>query len=106
MSVTPHSDSAGRATADQRLDQAVTAAVRSRCGRSAAEVKVGTCQGVATLEGRVRGFYQKQVMLKAALAVPGVAQVIDRVEVLPLEPRIPLEGRGLAELRSESQSAA
>jgi len=106
MAVSPLSDSAGRATADQRLVQAVTAAVRSRCGRSVAELKVAISQGVTTLEGRVRGFYQKQVMLKAALAVPGVAEVIDRVEVLPLEPRIPLEGRGLAESRTESQSAA
>jgi len=90
----------GRGPTDERLAQAVAAAVRSRCGRSLANFAVVTHQGVATLHGLVRGYYQKQVMLKAAQAVPGVAQVIDHVEVLPLEPRIPLDGSARAEAHS------
>ena len=107
MNRSPLSNSAERPTADQRLVHAVSAAVRSRCGRSVSELRVAAHQGVTTLEGRVRGYYQKQVMLKAAQAVPGVAQVIDQVEVLPLEPRIPVDGRAFAESKAaESQSAA
>jgi osmotically-inducible protein OsmY len=96
------SHAAGRGSADERLAQAVAAAVRSRCGRSLANFAVATHEGVATLRGVVRGYYQKQVMLKAAQAVPGVAQVIDHVEVLPLEPRIHLD----ASARAEAHSAA
>ena len=106
MNRSPLSNSAPRPTADERLVQTVAAAVRSRCGRSVSELRVAAHQGVTTLEGRVRGYYQKQVMLKAAQGVPGVAQVIDHVEVLPLEPRIPLDGRAFAESKAESQSAA
>ena len=105
-STSPLPNAAARPTADQRLIHAVTAAVRSRCGRSVSDLRVAASQGVTTLEGRVRGYYQKQMMLKAAQAVPGVAQVIDHVEVLPLEPRIPVDGRAFAELKTESQSAA
>jgi len=45
-------------------------------------------------------------MLKSAQAVPGVAQVIDHVEVLPLEPRIHLDGSARAEAHSAAHSAA
>jgi osmotically-inducible protein OsmY len=94
------SQAAGRGSADERLAQAVAAAVRSRCGRSLSNFAVAVHQGVATLHGLVRGYYQKQMMLKAAQAVPGVAHVIDHVEVLPLEPRIPLDGSARAEAHS------
>jgi osmotically-inducible protein OsmY len=98
--IPPHATHRG--SADQRLAVAVAAAIRTRCGRSVAGLAVVARQGVATLHGRVRGFYQKQVVLTAALAVPGVEQVIDHVEVLPLEPEIPLGGSA----RSEAHHAA
>ncbi|MCI0359643.1 MAG: BON domain-containing protein [Planctomycetaceae bacterium] len=91
-----------RYLSDQRLADELARRVRARCGRSLDSFAVSIRQGVATLHGQVRGFYQKQVMLTIVLAVPGIVQVIDQVEVLPLAP--PILMRGSAEL--EEQSAA
>ena len=69
----------------ERLAQSVAGAVHARCGRSVAGLAVTVEHGVATLHGRVRSYYQKQVMLAAARSVPGVVVVIDGVEVTPLD---------------------
>jgi osmotically-inducible protein OsmY len=78
-----------RSSADDRLAQLVLSAVRARCGRKVANFSPTARQGVVTLHGLVRSFYQKQVMLTAVLAVPGVEQILDQVEVVPLEPVCP-----------------
>jgi osmotically-inducible protein OsmY len=70
---------------DGHLTQTVNGAVRLRCGRSVLGLAVTVERGVVTLAGQVRGFYSKQVLLSAARSVRGVVQVIDRVEVLPLD---------------------
>ena len=72
---------------DARLALTVTGAGRSRCGLAVAEFSAVVHEGVATLHGQVRGYYQKQVLLAAVQGVPGIERVIDRVVVLPLEPR-------------------
>ena len=78
-----------RSPADDRLANLVLSAVRARCGRAVANFSPTARQGVVTLQGLVRSFYQKQVMLNAVLGVPGVEQVLDQVEVVPLEPVYP-----------------
>lgn len=77
-----------RSSADDRLAQLVLVAVRARCGRAIANFAPTVREGIVTLHGLVRSFYQKQVMLNAVLAVPGVERVLDQVEVIPLEPFI------------------
>jgi len=106
MSGSTPSHETDRGAADQRLAQAVSVSIRRRCGRWLTGLAAVARQGVVTLHGRVRGYYQKQVMLNAALGVPGVEQVIDHVEVLPLEPEISLGGAGRFEARSDAHSAA
>ena len=86
--------------ANQRLARTVTAAVASRCGRSLTNFTVTANEGVVTLQGRVRGYYLKQVMLTTAQAIAGVERIIDQVDVLPLEPRIVLTGTSTAETTS------
>jgi osmotically-inducible protein OsmY len=89
MPVIASAGSIARSSADDRLANLVLSAVRARCGRSVANFSPTARQGVVTLHGLVRSFYQKQVMLNAVLAVPGVEQILDQVEVVPLEPVCP-----------------
>ena len=84
------------ADANQRLARTVTAAVVSRCGRSLANFSVSANKGVVTLQGKVRGYYLKQIVLTTTQGVAGVERIIDQVDVQPLEPRIVLTGRAEA----------
>jgi osmotically-inducible protein OsmY len=106
MSGSTSSHETDRGTADQRLALAVSVSVRTRCGRSLTDLAAVARQGVVTLHGQVRSYYQKQVMLTAALGVPGVEQLIDHVEVLPVDPEIHFGGAGRSAARSEAHSAA
>jgi osmotically-inducible protein OsmY len=101
MPVIASAGCAVRNSADDRLVQHVLVAVRARCGRAVANFAPSAREGVVTLHGLVRSFYQKQVMLNAVLTVPGVEQILDQVEVVPLEPVQPG-----ALPRSEIHSAA
>ncbi|MDX1946143.1 MAG: BON domain-containing protein [Pirellulaceae bacterium] len=69
---------------DGELAQAVFSAARSRCTRGGIRgLMVGALAGKITLDGRASSFYDKQLLLHAALQVPGVIEVIDRVAVQP-----------------------
>jgi osmotically-inducible protein OsmY len=87
---------------DQRLAVDLAGLVRARCGRALLSFAASFRHGTVTLHGQVRGYYQKQVMLTTVLAMPSVKEVIDHIEVLPLEPAI--RRHGCSEL--EEQSAA
>ena len=65
MSGSTPSHETDRGAADQRLAQAVSVSIRRRCGRWLTGLAAVARQGVVTLHGRVRGYYQKQVMLDA-----------------------------------------
>ena len=70
--------------ADERLAQMVSHAIGRRGTRCARGVTVVAEQSTVTLRGCTPTFYDKQLMLHAALQVPGVGQIVDEVEVCPV----------------------
>jgi osmotically-inducible protein OsmY len=75
---------AGMPAADERLAQMVLHAIGCRGMRAARGVTVVAQQSTFTLRGCTPTFYDKQLVLHAAQRVPGVGQIVDEVEVLPV----------------------
>jgi osmotically-inducible protein OsmY len=71
-----------RRLADEQLSQAVSKAVRARCGFGIRGLTVEVQEGTAVLGGTISSFYGKQLMLHAARQVDGVRQIVDEVGVV------------------------
>jgi osmotically-inducible protein OsmY len=54
---------------------------------SGSRLRIEAHRGVITLAGQVPSFHQRQLIYSFARRVAGVVQVIDQLEVLPVEPR-------------------
>jgi osmotically-inducible protein OsmY len=72
---------------DERLAHAISSAIRATRVRPMAGLTIAVTSDVVTLRGRARSFYEKQLLVHAVRHVPGVCQVVDEVDVLPLPPR-------------------
>ncbi|MFO0868970.1 MAG: BON domain-containing protein [Pirellulales bacterium] len=44
-------------------------------------IQVAVCNGIVTLRGRVRSFYERQLCLSCCQRVAGVRQLVDQIEV-------------------------
>ena len=75
------------APTDETLVQSVARAVRATCVRPLASLTILADEGLVTLRGRARTFYEKQLLVHAVRHVPGVRQIVDHVDVLPSNPR-------------------
>lgn len=70
-----------REAADQRLRNEVVHAIRERIGRKEEQLRIVVEDGAVTVRGRLQSFYEKQLSLHAAKKVPGVATLVDELEV-------------------------
>lgn len=69
---------------DELIRLAVADTLRRRIQMSSGfMLKVTSDRGIVTLKGRVRSDVEKRRALQAVLFVPGVVDVIDKIEVLP-----------------------
>jgi osmotically-inducible protein OsmY len=66
---------------DLLLERAVREAIRRRCERCARGLAVWVEDGVVTLRGQTRSFYEKQLVLNALQRVSGLAGIVDEVSV-------------------------
>lgn len=71
-----------RRPVDEKLSQAVSQAVRARCGFVIRSLTVEVREGTAVLGGTIDSFYGKQLMLHAAQQVVGVRLIVDEVGVV------------------------
>jgi osmotically-inducible protein OsmY len=76
-----------RPGADDRLAQTVATAVRARGRREGVQLTVVADEGTVTLQGLARSFYDKQLLLHAVQHVPGVREIVDEVDVMPITAR-------------------
>lgn len=70
-----------REAADQQLRNEVAHAIRERIGRKGEQLRIVVESGAVTVCGRLQSFYDKQLSLHAAKNVPGVATLVDELEV-------------------------
>ena len=69
---------------DDQIRRAVIKAIREKIATSSEYwIKVKVVRGVVTLKGRVRSENEKRIAIQTALFVPGVADLVDKLEVLP-----------------------
>ncbi len=69
---------------DDQIRRAVIKAIREKIATSSEYwIKVKVVRGVVTLRGRVRTENEKRIAIQTALFVPGVADLVDKLEVLP-----------------------
>lgn len=73
--------------ANEHLSEVVAAAIHTATGWPVYGLAIFADDGLVTLRGRTRSFYEKQLVLHAARRVPGVRGIVDQVEVLPRYPR-------------------
>ncbi|MBS0207367.1 MAG: BON domain-containing protein [Planctomycetes bacterium] len=66
---------------DRDLEQRVSTYLATRHVPSLRQLIVEAHNGVVTLRGKVRSFYEKQLMQQCCQRVAGVVQMIDAVEV-------------------------
>jgi len=70
-----------RPATDGRLRSEVAEAICRRLGRKAERLSISTEGSSVTVRGTLQSFYEKQLSLHAAKNVPGVAALIDELEV-------------------------
>ena len=66
---------------DLRLEWATRSALRGRCERAVHGLAVRVDEGIVTLQGQTRSFYEKQLVLHAVQQVRGLAGIVDEVSV-------------------------
>ena len=66
---------------DADLRSRVTHLLHMRQIRDLRNVAVEVVDGTATLHGKVRSFYHKQLCLSCCQRVSGIAQIVDRIDV-------------------------
>ena len=67
---------------DDCLIRDVRSALRHRRNGAFNQVRIDAADGRVKLYGRVRSFYEKQLLLNSVQRVPGVEGIEDEVEVL------------------------
>lgn len=71
-------------TTEEKIRQAVEQALREKIQMSRDyRIEVAVTQGQVTLKGRLRNEIERSRAVRTALFVPGVAEIIDKIEVLP-----------------------
>jgi osmotically-inducible protein OsmY len=73
--------SASAVSQDVRLERATRMALRGRCERAVRGLAVLVDEGVLTLRGQTRTFYEKQLVLNAVQQVGGLAAIVDEISV-------------------------
>jgi len=68
-------------TEDLRLERATRSALRGRCERAVRGLAVRVDEGIVTVRGQTRSFYEKQLVLHAVQQVRGLAGIVDEVSV-------------------------
>lgn len=68
-------------SASQDLQQRVALHLQNRQLALGGRLRIEAKHGTVTLSGRVRTFYQRQIIYAAARKVAGVIRVIDQLEV-------------------------
>lgn len=76
----------GEVSTDEQLALRVHNFLRMNHLLNGTRLRVDAEQGVVTLRGAARSFYQKQLWLSGAKHVAGVAGIVDDIEVLPTQP--------------------
>jgi osmotically-inducible protein OsmY len=66
---------------DLRLERAARLALQGRCERAVRGLAVRVDEGVVTLRGHARSFYEKQLVLHAVQKVGGLTGIVDEVTV-------------------------
>jgi osmotically-inducible protein OsmY len=69
------------------LTQRIAFAIRAATGWPSSNVGIDAEEGIVTLHGRTRSFYEKQLIIHAARHVPGVQQIVDEMDVVPMASR-------------------
>jgi osmotically-inducible protein OsmY len=70
-------------TTDRELEQRVVAYLQEQQRHALRQIDVRAEGGTVTLRGRVGSFYEKQLCLGCLRRVPGVAHVVDQIDVGP-----------------------
>ncbi len=69
---------------DDEIEKAVIKALREKISMYGDyKVKVSVVRGVARLHGKTRSLSDKRTAIRTTIFVPGVADVVDKIEVLP-----------------------
>ena len=68
---------------EESLAQQIGSAIRAATIWPIPGLFVKAEEGVVTLRGRTRSFYEKQIVIHAARHVPGVKQIVDEIHVRP-----------------------
>jgi osmotically-inducible protein OsmY len=63
------------------VHELITRAFRRHAELEGAQVKVEVAGSRVTLSGRVKTWYEQEAAERAALAAPGVTQVVNRIEI-------------------------
>jgi osmotically-inducible protein OsmY len=66
---------------DTRLERDTRSALRGRCERAVRDLAIRVDEGIVTLRGRTRSFYEKQLALHAVQRVDGLAGINDEITV-------------------------
>jgi osmotically-inducible protein OsmY len=66
---------------DLSLERTIREEIRRRCERCVRGMAIWVDDGVVTLRGQTRSFYEKQLVLNAAQQVSGVREIADEVMV-------------------------
>jgi osmotically-inducible protein OsmY len=67
-----------------RLDGDLVRRIRNFLGNHVSRmrpIEIQACQGVVTIRGRVRSFYERQLLISCCQRVAGVVQLNDEVQV-------------------------
>jgi len=69
---------------DEQITRAVQQALRRKIKMDVDyDISVRTVSGIVTLKGRVRSDAEKSEVIQTTLFIPGVADIVDKIEVLP-----------------------
>ncbi len=69
---------------DEEIEKAVIKALREKISMFGKyKIKVSVVRGVVRLQGRTRNLSDKRTAIRTTIFIPGVADVVDKIEVLP-----------------------
>ena len=72
---------------DQELEFRVETFLKSRNFPSFKKLEVSVYEGVVTISGQLRSYYEKQVAISSCLRVAGVTTMVDQIEVRGAKPK-------------------
>lgn len=66
---------------DRHLERQITQLLAERHCQALRHLEVQACDGIVTLRGQVRSFYEKQLSYDCCRRVDGVIRLVDAVDV-------------------------